>query len=121
MTKRLPTFSLPLGATSGKLVSNAGQASRLEHAAKNYESALMAQPDPERRYIGGILLAYCGQEDAATRVIAGAIKDNYCAYMALQRDPLLAKLRESPEYHQLLSAAKACQDDFLSKRGQTRQ
>jgi eukaryotic-like serine/threonine-protein kinase len=100
---------------------DAGQANRLERAAKNYESAQIAQPDSERRYIGGMLLAYCGQEDAATRVMASAIKENYCAYVSLQRDPLLAKLRESPEYHQLLSAAKTCQDDFLSKRGQTRQ
>jgi eukaryotic-like serine/threonine-protein kinase len=99
---------------------NPGQGKSVEGEAKTLENVLKIQPDPERRYIYGTLLAYCGQEEAALGALNGAVTGNYCAYVSLQRDPLLAKLRESPEYHQLLSAAKTCQDDFLSKRGQSR-
>jgi len=41
--------------------------------------------------------------------------------MALRRDPLLTKLRETSDFTQLLSIAKTCQDDFLLKRDQTQQ
>jgi TolB-like protein/tetratricopeptide (TPR) repeat protein len=98
-----------------------GQGPQLDSAAKEFEAASLANPDPERRYANGPLLAYCGQKNAAVRVLNSAVTDNYCAYTALQRDPLLAKLRDAPEFTQLLSAAKACQDDFLSKRVQSRQ
>jgi tetratricopeptide (TPR) repeat protein len=96
---------------------NPDQAQRLNGAAKEFESATMTERDPEFRYSNGTLLAYCGQKDAALRVITSAVTKNFCAYEALQRDPLLTKLRDSPEFRPLLSAAKACQTDFLSKRG----
>jgi tetratricopeptide (TPR) repeat protein len=99
---------------------NPGQDSLLERAANNFEVVLKAQPDPERRYIGGTMLAYCGQNEAALRALTSAVDGNYCAYMTLQRDPLLAKLRGNREFSRLLSAAKSCQDEFLSKRGQSR-
>ncbi|HUI83555.1 MAG TPA: protein kinase [Candidatus Binatia bacterium] len=99
---------------------NPGQGNSPEAIAGTLEAELQAQPDPERRYIDGALLAYCGQKDAAMRALTSAVEGNYCAYQTLQHDPLLVKLRESPGYPQLLSAAKSCQDDFLSKRGQSR-
>jgi serine/threonine protein kinase len=97
---------------------NPGQSNRLDSAAKEYESALSSEPDPERHYITGTVLSYCGLQDAAAGMISSAIQKNYCAYTALQRDPLLPKLRESPQFSQLLAAAKACQADFLAKRAQ---
>jgi eukaryotic-like serine/threonine-protein kinase len=116
--------NMPPGVAFGRdflqVCLNPAPDNRLDSAAKDYESAVGSEPDPERRYLAGALLSYCGRQDAAARMISSAVKKNYCAYVALQRDPLLAKLRESPEYHQLLSAAKTCQDDFLSKRGPTR-
>jgi len=41
-----------------------------------------------------------------------------CAYVALQKDPLLASPRETPELTQLLSAAKQCKEDFFAERAQ---
>jgi eukaryotic-like serine/threonine-protein kinase len=99
---------------------NPGQGNSVEGVASTLEAELKTQPDPERRYIDGMLLAYCGQTSDAMRALTSAVTGNYCAYISLQRDPLLAKLRESREFPQLLAAAKACQDDFLSKRGQSR-
>jgi hypothetical protein len=63
-------------------------------------------------------LAFCGQEDTAVRLLKSAIDGNYCAYVALEKDPLLAPLRNTPVFSQLLSAAKQCQDTFLAGRTQ---
>lgn len=53
---------------------------------------------------------------AALRSLRNAVEHNYCAYTALQTDPLLAKLRGTPEFNQLLSSAKDCQNRFLAER-----
>jgi eukaryotic-like serine/threonine-protein kinase len=79
---------------------------------------LFADPDPENRYWDGALMAACGKPDIAVRLIKSAIEGRYCAYNALQTDPLLATLRGRPEFSQLLSSAKQCQDNFLSERAQ---
>ena len=47
-----------------------------------------------------------------------AIEGRYCAYAALQTDPLMASLRSAPEFAQLLAAAKECQNNFLAERAQ---
>jgi serine/threonine protein kinase/TolB-like protein len=96
-----------------------GQANHLDSIAKDFEAATIAEPDPERRYANGTLLAYCGQEGAAFRILNGVVTHNYCAYGQLQRDPLLVKIRDTPEFARLLSLAKECQTNFLAKRGQT--
>jgi hypothetical protein len=49
-------------------------------------------------------------------LLNSAIARNYCPYSALQSDPLLAKLRGTPEFSQLLSDAKECQKKFLAER-----
>jgi hypothetical protein len=67
-------------------------------------------------YIAGTMLSYCEQKDAALRLLRKAVGKNYCAYDALHTDPLLVKLRTSPEFSGLLSAAKECQNRFLAQR-----
>jgi len=52
-------------------------------------------------------------------LLRSAIAQNYCAYSALQTDPLLVKLRGTPEFNELLAAAKACQNRFLAQRNQS--
>lgn len=80
------------------------------------EAAFLSIPDPEPRYYFGAILAFCGQRDAARQLIATAISHKYCAYEALKRDPLLVRLRTTPEFSGLLSVAKQCQDTFLAER-----
>jgi DNA-binding winged helix-turn-helix (wHTH) protein/TolB-like protein len=94
------------------------QASQLEGSAKVVETAALAGVDAEPRYVFGTLLSYCGQKDAALRMLRSAIEQNYCAYQSLQSDPLLVRLRGTPEFGELLSAAKQCQDRFLVQREQ---
>jgi len=92
------------------------QTSRLDQAARKIEAATLAGVDPEPRFNFGALLSYCGQKDAALRLLKSAFEHNYCAFTALQTDPLLVKLRATPEFSELLSAAKACQNRFLAQR-----
>ena len=91
----------------------------LDKATKKIEEAALAGVDPEPRYWVGTALSYCGQEDAALRMLRSAVEHNYCAYSALQTDPLLVKVRGTTEFTQLLSAAKECQSRVLSHRNQS--
>ena len=87
-------------------------------AAQKVEATALAGVDVEPLYSVGALLAYCGQRDAALRSLRRAVEKNYCAYKALQKDPLLVSLRGTPEFTQLLSSAKGCQNKFQAQRDQ---
>jgi eukaryotic-like serine/threonine-protein kinase len=78
----------------------------------------LADPDPEPRYVVAGDLLFCGQKDAAVQLIKSAIAGHYCPYTGLQNDSIWAKLRGTPEFGELLSAAKRCRDGFLSERSQ---
>jgi eukaryotic-like serine/threonine-protein kinase len=77
------------------------------------EASVMVEPDPEAWYHLGALIVYCGQKDSAVRLLRASIQQNYCAYQALQTDPLLVKLRGTPEFNELRSLAKQCQNVLL--------
>ena len=61
-----------------------------------------------------------GKKDAALHMIRMAIEQNYCAYSALENDPLLEKLRSTPEFADLLKAALFCQEPILADSSQRR-
>ena len=82
----------------------------LDQVALQTERRVMAEPDPEPWYTQGAILAYCGKKDIAYRLIARAIGQNYCAYGALQSDPILDKIRDTAEFDKLLTDGKDCQD-----------
>ncbi len=87
-----------------------------DRIAHQQETAALADPDPESRYFVAASMAMCGQRDVALRLLKSAIEGHYCAYAALQADPALVKLRQTPEFPQLLSAAKECQQTFQTGR-----
>jgi hypothetical protein len=91
----------------------------LDKAAQKVEAAALAGADPEPQFQFGTLLSYCGKREAAVRLLRNAFEHNYCAYSALQTDPLLVKLRGTPEFSELLSAAKQCQNRFFAQRDQS--
>jgi tetratricopeptide (TPR) repeat protein len=93
-------------------------AAELDQVVRASTPGFFADPDPENKYWDGALMAACGKPDITLHLIKSAIEGRYCAYNALQTDPLLATLRSTPEFSQLLSAAKQCQDNFLSERAQ---
>ncbi|HSY63206.1 MAG TPA: protein kinase [Terriglobales bacterium] len=87
--------------------------------ARDVVAARFADPDPEPRYVVAGDLLFCGQKDAAVQLIKSAIAGHFCAYTGLQNDSAWTKLRGTPEFAELLSAAKQCRDDFLTQRSQT--
>jgi serine/threonine protein kinase/tetratricopeptide (TPR) repeat protein len=84
--------------------------------ATKTETAVLAEPDPEKWYQEGAIMAFCDKKDIALGMIGRAIQQNYCAYSALQSDPLLGKVRAIAGFGQLLSAARACQNNALAAK-----
>ena len=90
----------------------------LDKIVQDAETSVMTIPDPEAWYHVGALMAYCGQKDAAMRLLKAAVQQNYCAYSALLDDPLLKDLRKEPTFDQVLTAGSECQDALKEGRGQ---
>jgi hypothetical protein len=98
---------------------NQASPSEIDHLAHEAMPVFLADPDPENRYWNAAVLAACRQNEFALQLLKSSVQVHYCLYSALQNDPLLANLRHSPEFTQLLSTSKKCQDDFLAARNQT--
>jgi hypothetical protein len=73
------------------------------------ESSAMMEPDPEAWYRVGALMAYCGQNEPALRLLKAAVQQNYCSYSALLSDPLLKDLRKDTAFNEVLTASGNCQ------------
>jgi eukaryotic-like serine/threonine-protein kinase len=110
--KSSPNFNFQLMAACFENPSSSDVAT----IARKEADALLADPDPEPRYIVAGDILFCGQRDLAMQMLKSAISGHYCAYAGLQNDSLWAKLRGTPEFTELLSAAKQCQANFLSER-----
>jgi len=93
-------------------------ASELERIAHEDLTALPQEFDPEPWYTQGAVLAYAGKKDAALHMLSLAVEQNYCAYSALLSDPLLAKIRSSKEFDEVLTAADHCQENVRHPQGQ---
>jgi TolB-like protein len=88
----------------------------VDKIAREFAPEAFANPDAENRFWIANEFAFCGQKDIALRLLKGSVAGHYCAYTGLQNDPMLANLRGTPEFGELLSAAKLCRDDFLAQR-----
>ncbi|HVP50030.1 MAG TPA: hypothetical protein VMT56_02290, partial [Candidatus Bathyarchaeia archaeon] len=78
-----------------------------------------AAPDAELLYYQGAIFSDCGLQPAALRMLRAAVEQNYCSYSNLQNDPLLRKLRQTPDFAKLLQSAKDCQQTNLSPNNNT--
>ncbi len=90
----------------------------LDRIVRQEEASVMTEPDPEAWYQVGRLMAYCGQNEAALRLLKAAVQQNYCAYSALLDDPLLKGLRKETAFDEVLTAASTCQDTLKEGREQ---
>ena len=91
----------------------------LPSLARKEADTRLADRDAEPRYVVAGNLLFCGQKDLAVQLVKSAIAGHYCAYAGLQNDSIWAKLRGTPEFADLLSAAKKCRDDFMAERDKT--
>ena len=81
---------------------------------------LMADPDPEPRYVVALDFEFCGRKDVALDLLKSAIgTGRYCAYDGLRNDSAFEAMRGTSEFNQILSAAKQCKDKFLAERTQS--
>lgn len=85
----------------------------LAHAT---EASAMLELDAEQWYHVGALLAACGQNEGALRLLKAAVQQNYCAYTALLDDPLLKDLRKETAFNEVLTASSNCQAVFKEGR-----
>ena len=81
----------------------------LAKTVQEAEKSVMMEPDPEGWYHVGSLMAACGQNEAALRLLKAAVLQNYCMHSALLNDPLLKDLRKEPAFNELLTASSNCQ------------
>jgi serine/threonine protein kinase len=101
-----------------KAYLNHAPASEVESIAKQQAPGILANPDSENRFTAGAVFAFCGQKDIALQLLKSGVEGKYCAYTEMQNDPMLASLRGTPEFAEILSAAKKCQADFIAERSQ---
>src|ERR1700745_1005478 len=86
----------------------------LDRIAQEDTTSLAAGDDPENSYYQGSLLADAGKKDAAEHMLPPAIAQTSCQSSALENDPSLDKLRATPEFRDLLKAARLCQEPLLA-------
>jgi tetratricopeptide (TPR) repeat protein len=83
----------------------------------------LVRDDPEPLYFWAADLAYCGHPAPALRLLREAIRRGYCAHPAIEIDSMLGAIRKSPEYHELVAAARACRatfDEHIRAKAQVR-
>jgi eukaryotic-like serine/threonine-protein kinase len=95
-------------------------AADIHRMAEQAETELLAKQNPEMKYHQGTLLAACGEKEIAFTFLHRAVAGNYCAYQALQADPLLAGVRGDAEFRQIVQAARECQQKFEAAQGMGR-
>jgi len=88
----------------------------LARIVRDSESSVMMEPDAEAWYRVGALMAACGQNEPALRLLKAAVQQNYCAYGALLDDPLLKDLRKETVFNQVLTQASKCQEMLKENR-----
>jgi TolB-like protein/tetratricopeptide (TPR) repeat protein len=81
----------------------------LARIVRETESSVMMELDAEAWYHVGALMAACGQNEPALRLLKAAVQQNYCAYGALLDDPLLKNLRKEAAFNEVLTASSNCQ------------
>lgn len=68
--------------------------------------------DPELAYALAPMLEYCGRRDDALAFLERAIDNNFCAWPALDQDPIWHGMRENAVFRQLREDARACHRGF---------
>jgi DNA-binding winged helix-turn-helix (wHTH) protein/TolB-like protein/tetratricopeptide (TPR) repeat protein len=111
---RIPAPQIPHWDSYKMLLACAGGAPAAEIRA--LASKVEIDDDPEMDYLFAGHLAYCGQTEAALRMLKIAIDRHYCSYPAVDKDSFFDRLRTSPRFQALRQAGMACHADFANDR-----
>jgi TolB-like protein/Tfp pilus assembly protein PilF len=85
--------------------------------AEQARDRLLPEQDSELKYYQGAVLAQCGEKKVAYEFLSKAVEEKYCAYQALQADPLLAGVQGDAEFREIVQAAGECQKKFKAGSG----
>jgi serine/threonine protein kinase/DNA-binding winged helix-turn-helix (wHTH) protein len=76
---------------------------------------VQSSDDPEVSYFFAGHLAFCGQTNAALRMLDSAVKAKYCSYPAMESDPLFANIRGFQEFSGIRARGSACNRNFRAE------
>ncbi|HSD71814.1 MAG TPA: hypothetical protein VLE54_03440, partial [Thermoanaerobaculia bacterium] len=79
-------------------------------------TGLVVIRDSEPKYFVAGDFARCGYPELSLRLLRRAVEQNYCAYPTMDKDPLLASIRGTPEFAEIRKMGIACQERFLAHR-----
>jgi eukaryotic-like serine/threonine-protein kinase len=99
-----------------------GSAATMKPNPNQFELAdrVVQDPDHETAYVIAGTASLCGRSDQAMRMLKYSINGGYCGYTGLKKDHSYAPLAALPEFSDLLSTAKKCQDDFRAEMDKAR-
>jgi TolB-like protein len=89
----------------------------LDLLAEQARDRLLPEQDSELKYYQGALLAQCGEKKIAYEFLRKAVDQRYCAYQALQSDPLLTGVQGDSDFKEIVQAAGECQAKFKAGSG----
>lgn len=84
----------------------------LDEAAATFVAFWSGQRDPELAYGLAPLLEYCGRRKEALAFLENATDKGFCAWPALETDPIWVRLRSDPAFPRLRDDAVACHTRF---------
>jgi len=84
----------------------------LDDAVTAFVQHWLGSGDPETPYGIAPMLVACDRPKEALRFVERAVDMGFCAWPALDLDPIWAKLHEDPDYQRIRVKAMACHDRF---------
>jgi DNA-binding winged helix-turn-helix (wHTH) protein/TolB-like protein len=91
----------------------------LDEAAAGFVHRWRRLHDSEPNYHIGAVLAWCGRTPDALSMLRHAIERGFCAWPALDRDPIWRPLRRTAEFRRLREEGIACRERFRRDVGLT--
>jgi hypothetical protein len=91
-------------------------AGEIDSLSREETAAVLQVRDSEPKYGAATSLADCGQRELALRLLEKAVEQNFCGYPAMDKDPLFASIRGTPEFAAIRQAGIDCQKRFLAHR-----
>jgi TolB-like protein/tetratricopeptide (TPR) repeat protein len=82
--------------------------------------SILAARDSEPKYFEAGHLAYCGHPDQALRLLRRAVDENYLAHQAMDKDPLFATIRGTPDFAAIRALSIRKQKEIVERRGKTK-
>jgi DNA-binding winged helix-turn-helix (wHTH) protein/TolB-like protein/Flp pilus assembly protein TadD len=84
----------------------------LDEAVADFVRHWQGSGDPEAPYALAPILVYCGRPPEALRLLERSVDGGFCAYPAVDLDPIWAELRSDREFQRIRIKAMACHDRF---------